>query len=143
MQDQPVVVSERAHSLMLRLLRQLLFHVDNGAGRTTAAAHAPVGDGFCDGGWHTVVAKKLRHKLELLVDGQQSRAESPNARSNTCDTNDPIYVGGYPGTTRTPVKTAATCTFHIVTSVSAYRCFLPQLASIRRLSPPAHPSEAV
>ncbi|TNM94817.1 hypothetical protein fugu_017576 [Takifugu bimaculatus] len=74
---------------------KLLFHVDNGAGRITAA-HAPVGGGFCDGGWHTVVAKKLRHKVELVVDGQQSQAESPNARSNTCDTNDPIYVGGYP-----------------------------------------------
>lgn len=94
---------------MPRLLRQLLFHVDNGAGRITAA-HAPVGGGFCDGGWHTVVAKKLRHKVELLVDGQQSRAESPNARSNTCDTNDPIYVGGHPGTTHTPVKTAALLT---------------------------------
>lgn len=36
--------------------------------------------------------------MELVVDGEQSQAESPNARSNTCDTDDPIYVGGYPGT---------------------------------------------
>ncbi|XP_056283361.1 laminin subunit alpha-2 isoform X2 [Pseudoliparis swirei] len=74
---------------------KLLFHVDNGAGRITAA-HTPEGEGFCDGRWHSVTAKKLRHRVELLVDDHQSQAESPNARSNTCDTNDPIYVGGYP-----------------------------------------------
>ncbi|XP_077409138.1 laminin subunit alpha-2 isoform X2 [Vanacampus margaritifer] len=74
---------------------QLLFHVDNGAGRITAL-HVPDGDGFCDGRWHAVVANKVRHRVELLVDGKQSQAQSPNARSNTCDTNDPIYVGGYP-----------------------------------------------
>uniref|UniRef100_A0A8C3AW23 Laminin subunit alpha 2 n=1 Tax=Cyclopterus lumpus TaxID=8103 RepID=A0A8C3AW23_CYCLU len=74
---------------------KLLFHVDNGAGRITAE-HTPEGEGFCDGQWHSVTAKKLRHRVELLVDDNQSQAESPNARSNTCDTNDPIYVGGYP-----------------------------------------------
>ncbi|XP_061609365.1 laminin subunit alpha-2 isoform X7 [Phyllopteryx taeniolatus] len=74
---------------------QLLFHVDNGAGRITAM-HASDSDGFCDGRWHTVVAVKARHRVELLVDGKMSQAQSPNARSNTCDTNDPIYVGGYP-----------------------------------------------
>ncbi|XP_077565318.1 laminin subunit alpha-2 isoform X2 [Stigmatopora nigra] len=74
---------------------QLLFHVDNGAGRITAM-HVPDANGFCDGQWHAVVANKARHKVELLVDGKQSNAQSPNARSNTCDTNDPIYVGGYP-----------------------------------------------
>uniref|UniRef100_A0A672JPX2 Laminin G domain-containing protein n=1 Tax=Salarias fasciatus TaxID=181472 RepID=A0A672JPX2_SALFA len=74
---------------------KLLFHVDNGAGRFTAE-HTPEGEGFCDGQWHSVTARKLRHRAELTVDGTQSQAESPNARSNTCDTNDPIYVGGYP-----------------------------------------------
>ncbi|XP_031717276.1 laminin subunit alpha-2 [Anarrhichthys ocellatus] len=74
---------------------KLLFHVDNGAGRFTAE-HAPAGEGFCDGQWHSVTAKKLRHRAELVVDENRSQAESPNARSNTCDTNDPIYVGGYP-----------------------------------------------
>ncbi|XP_028295898.1 laminin subunit alpha-2 isoform X3 [Gouania willdenowi] len=78
---------------------KLLFHVDNGAGRITAE-HVPEGDGFCDGQWHNVTAKKLRHKVELLVDGRMSRAESSNTRSNTCDTNDPIYVGGFPGGVR-------------------------------------------
>ncbi|XP_074541079.1 laminin subunit alpha-2 [Halichoeres trimaculatus] len=74
---------------------KLLFHIDNGAGRVTAE-HTPEGDGFCDGQWHSVTAKKIRHKVELVVDGKMSKAESPNARSNTCDTNDPVFVGGYP-----------------------------------------------
>ncbi|KAM8846710.1 LOW QUALITY PROTEIN: laminin subunit alpha-2 [Synchiropus picturatus] len=72
---------------------KLLFHVDNGAGRFTARHE---GAGFCDGQWHTVTANKLRHRAELLVDGSRSQAESPHPRSNTCDTNDPIYVGGHP-----------------------------------------------
>ncbi|XP_033991390.1 laminin subunit alpha-2-like [Trematomus bernacchii] len=67
---------------------KLLFHVDNGAGRITAE-HVPEGEGFCDGQWHSVTAKKLRHRMELVVDEKQSQSESPNARSNTCDTNDP------------------------------------------------------
>uniref|UniRef100_A0A8D3DXG8 Laminin subunit alpha 2 n=1 Tax=Scophthalmus maximus TaxID=52904 RepID=A0A8D3DXG8_SCOMX len=74
---------------------KLLFHVDNGAGRITAE-HVPEGEGFCDGQWHAVTASKIRHRVELVVDGKQSRAESATPRSNTCDTNDPIYVGGYP-----------------------------------------------
>ncbi|KAM7395151.1 hypothetical protein PAMA_006754 [Pampus argenteus] len=74
---------------------KLFFHVDNGAGRITAE-HMPEGEGFCDGQWHSVTAIKQRHKVELVVDGKQSKAESPNAQSNTCDTSNPIYVGGYP-----------------------------------------------
>uniref|UniRef100_A0A8C6UKU4 Basement membrane-specific heparan sulfate proteoglycan core protein n=1 Tax=Neogobius melanostomus TaxID=47308 RepID=A0A8C6UKU4_9GOBI len=74
---------------------KLLFHVDNGAGLITAEV-APEGEGFCDGQWHSVTATKIKHRIELRVDGTQSNAESPNARSNTCETKDPIYVGGYP-----------------------------------------------
>lgn len=86
---------------------KLLFHVDNGAGRITAE-HMPEGEGFCDGQWHSVTAKKLRHRLELVVDEKQSQAESPNARSNTCDTNDPIYVGGYPAGVRQAALSTST-----------------------------------
>ncbi|KAK7907203.1 hypothetical protein WMY93_015815 [Mugilogobius chulae] len=74
---------------------KLQFLVDNGAGLITAEV-APEGRGFCDGQWHSVTATKIRHKLELSVDGAQTKAESPNARSNTCETNDPVYVGGCP-----------------------------------------------
>ncbi|XP_041661166.1 laminin subunit alpha-2 isoform X8 [Cheilinus undulatus] len=90
------VSNQASDGLGLEIVQgKLLFHVDNGAGRITAE-HMPEGEGFCDSQWHSVIAKKLRHRLELVVDGQTSKAESPNARSNTCDTNDPIYVGGYP-----------------------------------------------
>ncbi|XP_047244517.1 laminin subunit alpha-2 isoform X9 [Girardinichthys multiradiatus] len=78
---------------------KLLFHVDNGAGRITAE-YMPEGRSFCDGQWHNVTANKLRHRLELVVDGEKIQAQSPNARSNICDTNDPIYVGGYPAGVR-------------------------------------------
>uniref|UniRef100_A0AAV2K9N1 Laminin G domain-containing protein n=1 Tax=Knipowitschia caucasica TaxID=637954 RepID=A0AAV2K9N1_KNICA len=74
---------------------KLQFHVDNGAGLVTAEV-TPQGEGFCDGHWHSVTALKTRHRLELRVDGAQSRAESDNPKANTCETNDPIYVGGYP-----------------------------------------------
>uniref|UniRef100_A0A3Q4M2R1 Laminin subunit alpha-2 n=1 Tax=Neolamprologus brichardi TaxID=32507 RepID=A0A3Q4M2R1_NEOBR len=74
---------------------KLLFHVDNGAGRFTAV-HVPQGEGFCDGQWHSITATKKRNKLELVVDGKQSDAASLYAHSVTCDTSDPIYVGGYP-----------------------------------------------
>uniref|UniRef100_A0A667YT36 Laminin G domain-containing protein n=1 Tax=Myripristis murdjan TaxID=586833 RepID=A0A667YT36_9TELE len=86
---------------------KLLFHVDNGAGRITAE-HQPEGEGFCDGKWHSVTANKLRHKVELVVDGERSQAESPNVRSNICDTNDPIYVGGYPDGVRQAALSTST-----------------------------------
>ncbi|XP_049913534.1 laminin subunit alpha-2 isoform X1 [Epinephelus moara] len=86
---------------------KLLFHVDNGAGRITAE-HMPEGDGFCDGQWHSVIARKLRHRVELVVDEKLSQAESPNPRSNTCDTNDPIYVGGYPDGVRQAALSTST-----------------------------------
>ncbi|KAG7222659.1 hypothetical protein INR49_026268 [Caranx melampygus] len=86
---------------------KLLFHVDNGAGRITAE-YTPEGEGFCDGQWHSIVAKKRRHRVELVVDGKQSQAESPHTRSDACDTNDPIYVGGYPSGVRQAALSTST-----------------------------------
>uniref|UniRef100_A0A8C5D3E4 Basement membrane-specific heparan sulfate proteoglycan core protein n=1 Tax=Gadus morhua TaxID=8049 RepID=A0A8C5D3E4_GADMO len=87
---------------------KVLFHVDNGAGRITAEHADPGGAGLCDGQWHAVVAHKLRHRLELEVDGWKSQAESPHTRSNTCDTNDPVYVGGYPSGVRQAALSTST-----------------------------------
>jgi len=83
------------------LLLQLLFHADNGVGRFTAVYEPDPEAGLCDGQWHTVSAHKLKHRLELVVDGKKSEAASPDVRSASADTNDPVYVGGYPGT---PIK---------------------------------------
>lgn len=81
--------------LFIRVSLQLFFHADNGVGRFTAVDEEA---GLCDGQWHSVSAHKLKHRLELIVDGRKSEAASPDVRSASADTNDPVYVGGYPGT---------------------------------------------
>lgn len=43
-------------------------------------------------------AHKSKHRLTLIVDGNAVHAESPHTQSTSADTNNPIYVGGYPGT---------------------------------------------
>ncbi|XP_030638763.1 laminin subunit alpha-2 [Chanos chanos] len=75
---------------------KLLFHADNGVGLVTAVHQPEEEAGLCDGQWHSVTAHKLKHRLELIVDGKKSEAASPNVRSTSADTNDPVYVGGYP-----------------------------------------------
>ncbi|CAB1340261.1 unnamed protein product [Coregonus sp. 'balchen'] len=50
---------------------KLLFHVDNGAGRITAEYQPEAEAGLCDGQWHSVTAHKLRHRLEIIVDGRK------------------------------------------------------------------------
>ncbi|KAG9347470.1 hypothetical protein JZ751_005037 [Albula glossodonta] len=68
----------------------------NGEGRVTAVHEPDTEAGLCDGQWHSITAHKLKHRLELIVDGKQSEAASPHVKSTSADTNDPIYVGGYP-----------------------------------------------
>lgn len=76
---------------------QLMFHVDNGAGRFTALYDAGIPGRMCNGLWHKVTARKIKNRLELVVDGSQVDAESPNSASTSADTNDPVFVGGFPG----------------------------------------------
>ncbi|KAM9317105.1 laminin subunit alpha-2 [Gastrophryne carolinensis] len=75
---------------------KLLFHADNGAGRFTAVYEPELPASLCDGQWHKVVASKLKHRLEMIVDGHKVEATSPNSASTSADTNDPVFVGGYP-----------------------------------------------
>ncbi|XP_053520768.1 laminin subunit alpha-2 isoform X5 [Artibeus jamaicensis] len=75
---------------------KIMFHVDNGAGRFTAVYDAGVPGRLCDGQWHKVTANKIKHRLELTVDGNQVEAQSPNPASTSADTNDPVFVGGFP-----------------------------------------------
>uniref|UniRef100_A0A8D1VAV8 Laminin G domain-containing protein n=1 Tax=Sus scrofa TaxID=9823 RepID=A0A8D1VAV8_PIG len=75
---------------------KLMFHVDNGAGRFTAVYDTGIPGHLCDGKWHKVVAKKIKHRVELTVDGNQVEAQSPNPASTSADTNDPVFVGGFP-----------------------------------------------
>ncbi|ELW69407.1 Laminin subunit alpha-2 [Tupaia chinensis] len=75
---------------------KLMFHVDNGAGRFTAVYDAGIPGRLCDGQWHKVTANKIKHRLELTVDGNQVESQSPNPASTSADTNDPVFVGGFP-----------------------------------------------
>uniref|UniRef100_A0A8C9AUH6 Laminin subunit alpha-2 n=1 Tax=Prolemur simus TaxID=1328070 RepID=A0A8C9AUH6_PROSS len=75
---------------------KLLFHVNNGAGRITATYEPRAASVLCDGRWHTLHANKSKHRLTLIVDGNAVGAESPHTQSTSADTNNPIYVGGYP-----------------------------------------------
>ncbi|XP_008566936.1 PREDICTED: laminin subunit alpha-2 [Galeopterus variegatus] len=75
---------------------KLMFHVDNGAGRFTAIYDAGIPGHLCDGQWHKVTANKIKHRIELTVDGNQVEAQSPNPASTSADTNDPVFVGGFP-----------------------------------------------
>ncbi|KAM9666921.1 laminin subunit alpha-2 [Trichechus inunguis] len=76
---------------------KLMFHVDNGAGRFTVVYDAGIPGRLCDGQWHKVTANKIKHRIELTVDGNQVEAQSPNQASTSADTNDPVFVGGFPG----------------------------------------------
>ncbi|XP_074043658.1 laminin subunit alpha-2 isoform X1 [Macrotis lagotis] len=75
---------------------KLMFHVDNGAGRFTAVYDTGIPGALCDGEWHKVTANKIKHQIQLTVDGNQVVAQSPNTASTSADTNDPVFVGGYP-----------------------------------------------
>lgn len=74
-----------------------MFHVDNGAGRFSAIYEPAIPGSLCDGRWHKVVANKLKHRLQLTVDGYRVEGISPHTASASADTHDPVFVGGYPG----------------------------------------------
>uniref|UniRef100_A0A8B9ZI22 Laminin subunit alpha-2 n=1 Tax=Anas platyrhynchos TaxID=8839 RepID=A0A8B9ZI22_ANAPL len=78
-------------------LEIVLFHVNNGAGRITAAYEPGVTNGLCDGKWHKLQANKSKHRISLIIDGNLVQTDNPYIQSTSADTNNPIYVGGYPG----------------------------------------------
>ncbi|XP_072533209.1 laminin subunit alpha-2 isoform X2 [Salminus brasiliensis] len=91
------ISSQKMDGLGIELVNgKLLFHADNGGGRVTAVYEPAEDAGLCDGQWHSVSAHKLKHRVELIVDGIKSEAAGPDPRSASADTNDPIFVGGYP-----------------------------------------------
>uniref|UniRef100_A0A8C5TD51 Laminin subunit alpha-2 n=1 Tax=Malurus cyaneus samueli TaxID=2593467 RepID=A0A8C5TD51_9PASS len=91
------VSSQKMDGLGIELVGgKVLFHVDNGAGRFSAVYEPDTPGSLCDGQWHQVLANKIKHRLELTVDGKQVETESPSRASTSADTNDPLFVGGYP-----------------------------------------------
>ncbi|NXJ67843.1 LAMA2 protein, partial [Rostratula benghalensis] len=92
------VSSQKMDGLGIELVDgKVMFHVDNGAGRFSATYEPDAPGSLCDGEWHQVVAKKVKHLLELTVDGRRVDGTSPSRASTSADTNDPLFVGGYPG----------------------------------------------
>ncbi|EOB08656.1 Laminin subunit alpha-2, partial [Anas platyrhynchos] len=91
------VSSQKMDGLGIELVDgKVMFHVDNGAGRFSAIYEPDAPNRLCDGQWHKVVANKIKHHLELTVDDTQVDGNSPNRASTSADTNDPVFVGGYP-----------------------------------------------
>ncbi|XP_067402829.1 laminin subunit alpha-2 isoform X2 [Emydura macquarii macquarii] len=91
------ISSQKMDGLGIELVDEnLMFHVDNGAGRFSAIYKPDKPGSLCDGRWHKVTANKIKHRLELTVDGSEVDGSSPNGGSSSTDTNDPVFVGGYP-----------------------------------------------
>uniref|UniRef100_A0A9J7YT73 Laminin, alpha 1 n=1 Tax=Cyprinus carpio carpio TaxID=630221 RepID=A0A9J7YT73_CYPCA len=89
------ISSTKVDAIGLELVSgQVVFNVNNGAGRITARSRSAVS--MCDGRWRTLVAKKQKHSLSLTVDGVTVTAENPYSSSTSAETKNPIYVGGYP-----------------------------------------------
>uniref|UniRef100_A0A8C6VI31 Laminin subunit alpha 2 n=1 Tax=Naja naja TaxID=35670 RepID=A0A8C6VI31_NAJNA len=91
------ISSQKMDGLGIELVDEnVMFHVDNGAGRFSAIYETAIPGSLCDGRWHRVVAHKIKHRLMLTVDDQHVEGISPNAASTSAETNDPVFVGGYP-----------------------------------------------
>ncbi|XP_072107642.1 laminin subunit alpha-2 isoform X2 [Mobula birostris] len=75
---------------------KIYVHNDNGAGVFTAVYEPLHFTELCRGQWHNVVVKKIKHRLELTVDGKRVEGSSPIVTSTATDTNDPVFIGGYP-----------------------------------------------
>ncbi|XP_030909969.2 laminin subunit alpha-2 [Melopsittacus undulatus] len=91
------ISSQKMDGLGIELVDgKVMFHVDNGAGRFSAIYEPDAPGSLCDGQWHKVLANKIKHRLELTVDDRQVDSNSPSRTSTSADTNDPVFVGGYP-----------------------------------------------
>lgn len=77
---------------------QVMFNVNNGAGRVSVRSHGSL---LCDGRWHHLVARKTKHSLMLSVDGRSYSVLNPYPQSTSAETNNPVYLGGFPGKTET------------------------------------------
>ncbi|GLD72487.1 laminin subunit alpha-1-like protein, partial [Lates japonicus] len=72
----------------------VVFNVNNGAGRVSVRSIGQVK--LCDGRWHRLLARKTKHTLSLSVDGRNYSTPNPYPQSTSAETNNPVYLGGYP-----------------------------------------------
>ncbi|XP_077592476.1 laminin subunit alpha-1 [Stigmatopora nigra] len=88
------ISSAKVDAIGLEMIRgQVVFNVNNGAGRVAVASGGPA---LCDGRWHRLLARKTKHSLTLSVDGRRHSVPNPYPQSTSAETNNPVYVGGYP-----------------------------------------------
>ncbi|XP_019328886.1 PREDICTED: laminin subunit alpha-1 [Aptenodytes forsteri] len=91
------VSSAKVDAIGLEIVNgKVLFHVNNGAGRVTATYEPRGTNSLCDGKWHKLQANKSKHRISLIIDGNLVQTDNPYIQSTSADTNNPIYVGGYP-----------------------------------------------
>ncbi|KAJ7400530.1 hypothetical protein BTVI_104660 [Pitangus sulphuratus] len=91
------VSSAKVDAIGLEIVHgKVLFHVNNGAGRITATYEPRGTKNLCDGKWHKLQANKSKHRISLIIDGHLVQTDNPYIQSTSADTNNPIYVGGYP-----------------------------------------------
>lgn len=70
--------------------------MNNGAGRVSVRSG---GQMLCDGQWHRLLAQKTKHALSLTVDERTYTTANPYPQSTSAETNNPVFLGGYPGKT--------------------------------------------
>ena len=56
-----------------------------------------------DGQWHNVDLNRKEREALLRIDGQEAETREAIGKSTTLETNDKIYVGGYPGSHSYPI----------------------------------------
>ncbi|XP_058485060.1 laminin subunit alpha-1 isoform X1 [Solea solea] len=88
------VSSAKVDAIGLEMVNgQVVFNVNNGAGRVSVRSLAQV---LCDGQWHHLLATKNKHTLSLTIDGRSYTTINPYPQSTSAETNNPVYLGGYP-----------------------------------------------
>ncbi|XP_076577630.1 laminin subunit alpha-1 [Chaetodon auriga] len=88
------ISSAKVDAIGLEMINgQVVFNVNNGAGRVSVRS---VGQMLCDGRWHRLLARKTKHTLSLTVNGRSYTIPNPYPQSTSAETNNPVYLGGYP-----------------------------------------------
>ncbi|KAM9826836.1 laminin subunit alpha-1 [Neosynchiropus ocellatus] len=88
------ISSAKVDAIGLEMINgQVVFNVNNGAGRVSVRT---AGKLLCDGQWHHLLARKTKHTLTLIVDGLSYTVPNPYPQSTSAETNNPVYLGGFP-----------------------------------------------
>ena len=51
---------------------------------------------LCDDRWHTVTAEYVKNVVTLKVDGGRMGVGATDGYEGSLNTNDPLYIGGFP-----------------------------------------------